>query len=316
MKELKRGAKNYDVIALQQLLNLIGAKTSVDGAFGPSTQEAVKLARYKLGLKSDVVATKEFFKELYEATNINTSGIKNFAYAGLTEDQYNPEFQKKDSIVLHHTAGSSNPYYVRDHFQKLAGKVATVYVIGGKSDKHAGDAYDGLCLQLFKHTSQWAYHINVRENFNVFGRSRFDGNAQNKKHGQKMEKRSIGIEVCNYGYLEYVDGGFWFMTKGKKRAKVAEKDVQEYQGKGYRGKRFYQKYTAKQIETLKDVIIKTANLYNMKLDLPRQGFDERWFDYSWEATRGDQNLYSHSSVRSKSDMHPQPELIEMLNSLE
>jgi len=239
---------------------------------------------------------------------------KTFAYAGLSDDQYNLEYQKKDILFLHHTAGGPNPYYVRDHFQKLRGTVATPYVIGGKGDKKFGDIYDGLCLQLFRHPSQWAPHIYMRANISVFGITK-QGVAQNKAHETRMAKRSIGIEVCNYGYLEYINGEFYFMSRGRKIAKVKREDVQVYEGKGYRGKRFYQKYTEKQIETLRDVILKLSKLYSINLDKPKNGFDERWFDYSWDASRGNTNLVSHSSVRSKSDMHPQPELIKMLNTL-
>lgn len=309
-KVLKKGSKNFDVHALQQLINETKITTlKVDGDFGKATEEAVKLVQYRLGLKNDGIVGKKTWTELYEDTNINTLGLSDFVYAGLTEDQYGTQYQKKDIIVLHHTAGSENPFYVRDHFQKKPQKVATCYVIGGKGE------HDGLVLQLFKHTSQWASHLNIWDNFNVFGRSRFDSSAKNRSHETQMAKRTLGIEVCNYGYLEFLDGEYWFMSRGKKAKAIPAEDVIDYGVKGYRGKRYYQKYTDKQIASLKEIIVQACKYYGIKLDKPSGGFTDRWFDYSWDAVRGYQNIISHSSVRSKSDMHPQPELVKMLNTL-
>lgn len=306
-KTLNKGKKSFDVIALQQLLNKADKenKLLVDGDFGTGTEKALKKFQENNGLSPDGICGITTYQKLYEVTQINTLGLKNFVYSGMSEDQYYPEYQKKDIIALHHTAGSGNPYYVRDHWQKNKNKVGTFLIIGGKGE------YDGVNMQVYQHPDQWAYHLNIWGNFNVYeGRKEL-----NKSHETKMAKRSIGVEVCNYGYLSFIDGEFWFMSRGKKIKSIPEEDVIDYGKYGFRGKRFYQRYTNKQIDSLKDFITKASSHYGIILDKPKGGFSEKWFDYSWEATRGEQNIFSHSSVRSKSDMHPQPELIDMLNTL-
>lgn len=308
-KTLSKGGSSYDVMALQQLINIAGKKHNIrivtDGDFGQITKSTLMIIQEHMGVKANGVCDLLTWQALYKETKINQLKLKNFVYAGMSEDQYFPEHQRKDIIVLHHTAGGPNPYYVRDHFQKKKSRIGTLIIIGGKGK------YDGVALQIYGHPSQWAYHINIWGNFNVYEGRR----EENKNHETRMAKRTIAVEVCNYGYLSYLDGKFWFMSKGKKIKSVDNEDVIDYGEKGYRGKRYYHRYTTKQIESLRDFIVKSAEYYGINLDKPEEGFDKRWFDYSWDATRGEQNLFSHSSVRSKSDMHPQPELIDMLNSL-
>jgi hypothetical protein len=64
---------------------------------------------------------------------------------------------------------------------------------------------------------------------------------------------------------------------------------------------------------LKKWILALEKSLDIKVERGVYGFD--WFDYSWEAIAGRRRLISHSQVRDKTDMHPQPELIAMLNSL-
>jgi hypothetical protein len=308
-KTLTKGARSFDVISLQQLINKAGAslgiRLSPDGDFGAKTKEALRMVQKKIGVTTSGVADLVTTKALYKETGINQLGLKNFVYAGMGIDQYFPEHVNKDIIVLHHTAGSANPFYTRDHWHKNMSRVGTCYIVGGKGK------YDGVMVQVYEHPSQWAYHLNIWGNFNVYGKQK----EANKSHETRMAKRTIAIEVCNWGYLKYIDGSFWFMSRGKKAYEVPKEEVIDYGDKGYRNKRFYHRYTNKQIEATYDFITKAAEYYHINLDKPEGGFDKRWFDYSWDATRGEQNLISHSSVRSKSDMHPQPELIDMLNSL-
>jgi len=75
---LKQGFRGNDVIALQQLLNLIGVKTAEDGSFGPATKQSVKTAQYKMQLDSNGIADYKFFKAIYEESKINIASIQNF----------------------------------------------------------------------------------------------------------------------------------------------------------------------------------------------------------------------------------------------
>lgn len=308
-KILTKGQKNYDVIALQQLINIIGKRYNiailVDGYFGQVTESTLMILQESMGLEPTGICDIITWQSLYTKSEINILKLKSFIYAGMSHDQYYTEHQRKDIIVLHHNADNENPYKQRDHFQEHKNRIGTSYIIGGEG------IHDGLILQIFEHPSQWAYHLNIWGNFNVYeGRK-----EENKKHETRMAKRTIGVELCNYGYLSYKNGEYWFMSKGKKVKAISPENVIDYGEKGYRGKRYYHKYTNKQIETLKDFILKASKYYGINIDKPEGGFCKKWFDYSWDATRGEKNLMSHSNVRSRSDMHPQPELIEMLNSL-
>jgi peptidoglycan hydrolase-like protein with peptidoglycan-binding domain len=154
-KILTKGKKSFDVISMQQLLNKVNKENRiiVDGNFGNKTQESLKQFQEKVGIETTGVLGLMTIKKLYEESQVNVLGLKSFVYAGMSEDQYFPEYQRKDIIVMHHTAGSGNPYYVRDHWQKNKNKVGTFLIIGGKGQ------YDGVNMQVFTHPDQWAYHL-------------------------------------------------------------------------------------------------------------------------------------------------------------
>ena len=76
----------------------------------------------------------------------------------------------------------------------------------------------------------------------------------------------------------------------------------------YRGYKYYEKYTDKQIAALKDVL----EYLTKKYDIPFEYKEDMW-DVSKDALNGVSGIYSHTSYRAdKSDCHPQPELISMI----
>ena len=120
---------------------------------------------------------------------------------------------------------------------------------------------------------------------------------------------SIGIEICNFGPLtkkgdDYIS---WAKTK-------MPKDQVFELATPWRGYRYFHKYTDKQLEATKRLILNLAFLYDIPLaDIK---YDIDWFDIKQDALNGKPGLWTHVNVRTdKTDCTPQPELIDMLNSL-
>lgn len=94
----------------------------------------------------------------------------------LTPDQYIPERQEKDLVVLHHTVGGT----ARSTFEwwqtgDREQRVATAYII----DR------DGIIYEVFD-PAHWAYHLGL------------------KGAAGAHDKRSIGIELASEGGLREV----------------------------------------------------------------------------------------------------------------
>lgn len=92
----------------------------------------------------------------------------------LAQGEYFPEPQKKDLVVLHFTAGGSARSAFNSWKDGGASKVATAYLVD----------LDGTIYDVFPE-NRWAYHLGVSI-----------GNA-----GHIQDKRSIGIEIANFGPL-------------------------------------------------------------------------------------------------------------------
>ena len=87
--------------------------------------------------------------------------------------------------------------------------------------------------------------------------------------------------------------------------------VQHYPD-GFRGFKYFEKYTDAQIRTLGELLLYWNKRYNIPLDY----HNDMWRE-SYSAKIGHSGIWSHVSFRSnKSDCHPQPELIEMLKTIQ
>ena len=274
----------------------------------------------------------------------------------LPDDEYFPEVTDKKSIVLHHTAGSHRPDWVVsawDRDKTKGGKalrVATHYVVGGKSTRDGNGDWDGVIIEAFD-LKYWAHHLGTKNNNN-----------------SQLNKQSIGIEICNYGPLTKSQDGQFFTYVN---SKVDEKDVIDL-GKNWRGYRYYHNYTDKQIESVKYIIQSVSDKYkidickginelfeifdssvnNMSV-LEQQRFlnskgylgmngkpltedgipgrntnyalrlyndakrgDWKALDYQQLANEGGEGVWSHTNFRKdKFDIYPHPKLIDMLKSL-
>ena len=274
----------------------------------------------------------------------------------LPDDEYFPEKTEKKSIVLHHTAGSHRPDWVVsawDRDKTKGGKslrVATHFVVGGKSTRDGNTEWDGVIVEAFD-LRYWEHHLGTKNTNNSL-----------------LNKQSIGIEICNYGPLTKTQDGEFFTYVN---SKVPEKDVVDL-GKNWRGFRYYQNYTDKQIESVKYIIetvskkysidvckginelfedynesIQTMTVIEQQVFLNSKGYlgmngkplsedgvsgrntnyalrlytdakRGKWkpFEYQPLANEGAEGIWSHTNFRKdKFDVYPHPKLIEMLQSL-
>lgn len=208
-------------------------------------------------------------------------------YTRKTED-------KPRAIVLHHTAGRHNPDRVVDNWAGDArGRIATHFVIGGQSVDGKDLSHDGRIVRAMT-DGQWAWHLGA------LGR---DGNA-----------RTQGIEICSAGGLK--NGLTWF------NAEVASSQITTLRTT-FRGYKQFHSYSDAQLVELKKLILNQANEFDIDV---REGLVTKLktnsdpfvaFRYDGKITAENiTGLVSHTNVRSgKSDVFPQPELVDMLLSL-
>lgn len=212
------------------------------------------------------------------------------------DSQYIKEVVKKRQIVLHHTASGRGVDGDYRHWLGTKERIATCVIIDSNGDIN----------QMFS-SHFWAYHLGLRTDF----LRKFKGHMESVT----LEKMSIGIEIDAWGGLKKI-GKNWvaypnnYGSTGKATI-VPDEEVIEYP-KLFRGYCGFQKYTDKQIETTRQLL----NWWSITHEIPMIYNDDIW-DVSPRAIRGEKGIFTHCSYRAdKSDVHPQPELIKMLKSLE
>lgn len=268
----------------------------------------------------------------------------------LGADEFYPVDFKKSIIYIHHTSGSHRPDWVIQGWDKdqnedgSSKRIATSFVIGGKSTRDADNSWDGVIARCFPE-SQWAFHLGVKGTNGMF------------------DKISIGIEICNYGYLTKSKTG-QFMTYVN--TPVPADQVVEL-ATPFRGYKYYHKYTDKQIASLRELLVYLGNKFNINLRLGLQEWikkeglimpnnlsildQQKWlnqhgyvgkngkplvedgawgensafavqsisknaFDYNPLTMNGYPGIFTHANCRpDKSDCSPQPNLIAMLKTL-
>jgi len=291
---LKLGSKGEDVRILQECLNL-----KVDGDFGKITEKAVKEFQTKLGLKPDGIVGDFTWSKLGMATtDISEKGFTTesglvITKRYLSQGEYLDGPIKPEWLFLHHTAGWHNPYGVIDQWNgDTRGPIGTEFVIGGQSIKGNDHKFDGEIVQAFPH-GNWGYHLGVNGS-------------------QTMHKNSIGVEVCNFGYL--ING------KTYSGSTVEPSEIVTLTNP-FRGYKTWHRYSDKQLFALKDLIyfIGKRDGIDIRKGLPSlirtKGAEA--FDFNVDAYYGRvKGVWTHTNTRKdKTDMFPQQELMDMLVSL-
>jgi hypothetical protein len=291
---LKIGSQGKEVKALQEFL-----KVNTTGTFGPKTDAAVKAWQKSNGLKDDGIVGPATWDAMGLATTDKSELIYTTKNGLIINRHYLPKNEYKEGpikaewLFLHHTAGWNNPYKDIDSWGRDSrGAIATEFVIGGPKITGDNTDYDGVVTQAFP-AGNWGYHL---------------GN----NGSPAMHKNSVAIEVCNFGYL--VNGKAYQGT-------AAEKSQIVTLNKPFRGYKQWHKYSDTQIESLRKLILHVADRDNIdvRAGLPalikEKGADA--FEWNNDAYHGRvKGLWTHTNTRKdKTDMFPQPELMDMLVSL-
>ena len=213
--------------------------------------------------------------------------LKKIVHIPYSASQYVRKAYTKNQIVLHHTVSGGSAEAVARYWKTLSNKVGTFMII----DK------EGIPHQLFG-SQYYAGHVGgTKEECDIF-----------RLPHRNCSKHSIGIELVNWGWLIKKEDGI-YNSYGKK----VDTPVTYYKD-GYRGYNYYDSYTDEQIATLKELLTYLGEKYNIPLT-----YDHKIFDLHKEALAGKPGVFMHASFRlpkDKTDLHPQPELIKMLRSLD
>lgn len=199
------------------------------------------------------------------------------------ETQYFQDEFKKTQVYLHHTAGGPLGENVFKHWANNKERVSTCVAIS-----QSGEIVQGYS------SKKWGYHLGLGTD--IF--------TKNNIPYKPLDRFSIGIEICNWGWVKEKDGKFY---------NYVNKEVKDFieLEKPFKGYKFWHNYTDEQIESTRELLLLWNERYNIPLD-----YNEDIWDISLRALRNEPGIYTHNSVRKdKSDVYPHPKLIEMLKSL-
>jgi len=290
----KVGSRGQVVKDIQEVVG-----SGADGIFGPATAEAVKKWQRANKLDADGLvgpATLEAMDlldtDVSEQTYTTENGLVIHQHF-LPRGEYLDGPTEKEYCFLHHTAGWHNPYKCIDSWGRDSrGRIATEFVLGGGSVKGNDDTYDGEMVQCFPEGG-YGWHLG-------------------KNGSQHMHKHSVGIEICNFGYVK----------SGKTYAGTTVAESQKVElPQAFRGYKTWHRYSDKQLEATRKWILFIAERDNMDV---RDGL-QKWikdegvkaFDWKEDAYYGRvKGLLTHTNTRKdKTDLFPQPELLDMILSL-
>lgn len=153
----------------------------------------------------------------------------------LPDAQYVSTKTPKDLIVLHHTVGGSATSTFR-YWVNAVERVGCAFLV----DR------DGKVYETFPPTG-WASHIGL-------------------KHQVAMERRSIGIEICNYGPLTKLEDKYYILGR------ISE--ATEFRGKVYdggtiwRNTQYFEEYTPEQVASVTQLV----KVLQTRFNIPNQKF--------------------------------------------
>jgi len=305
---LKIGSTGEKVKDLQRFL-----KITADGSFGKMTEAAVKEWQKQNGLVADGIVGPKTLNAMglldTDKSEVTIPDSLNLIRSWLPTKEYFAGPTKKEWIFLHHTAGWHSPYQtISGWAADTRGQVATEFVLGGPSIKGNDYQYDGTLVQAFP-DGGYAWHLTIGNN--------------------EMHRNSVGIEVCNFGFLTkggYKNGSTLVARDPNKFYTYVGTEANQSQvvelKETFRGHKFWHAYSEKQIKVLKDWILWVANRDGID---PRKGLvplikkvgANKAFDTcDPNMCIREKGLWLHTNVvLGKVDLFPQENLVEMLLSL-
>lgn len=193
-------------------------------------------------------------------------------------NQYYTGIFPKKFIFLHHTSGASAASAV-SWWNTKPDRVSTPFII----------ERDGTIFQTFDE-KYWAYALGV-------------------KGATAMEKSSIHIELVSWGGLNYNDSERKFLTYTKHEIPDNEVVLLPFSWRGYKA---FHCYTDPQIESLRQLIVELRKEFNIPHNTENR---EKFWEFR-QFQKVPPGIWSHTTVREdKSDIFPQPSLIQMVQTL-
>lgn len=211
------------------------------------------------------------------------------------EGHYVKTKQIKKQIIWHHSAGWDNVRGMFDWWKN--DKVFHVATAIGINDE--GKVYRGF------DESYWAASIGATIDV-------FTSNGVPLKYAggyvvnnMELDQAAVAVEIANWGSLTEKNGKCYSWAN----AEVPANKVIEL---NYKGIKYYEVYTDAEIKALKYWTLLNA----VRFQIPVNFSYDDCFKISKKALSGEPGIYTHNSyIWSKTDVSPQPKLIEMAKSL-
>lgn len=310
---LKIKMSGDDVKHIQEKLKELGYhKGRVDGNFGQDTLMSVYNFQKDAGFNPDGIVSLRTWSKInnfdkqkenknkddipYDISYITKDSLKIYD-SKLKEKFFYKERSKKNTIWITNTLSNlTPPDYIKTWNQINARdkngilkeerlKSSTHYIIGGKYNKN--EIWEGKVIKNFD-DNYWSYHSPLTTTT------------------KRINQMSISIEISNLGPLHRIKDKFYT----KSGLLLDESEVIELDFRGYK---YWNKYTKKQIESLRKLLIFLSEKYD--IDFDKDIYDENWFEYhkKWNSVGG---LRTDSQLSySRTGIFPQKEIIEMLKNL-
>mgnify|MGYP001250617512 CR=1 FL=1 len=306
MKPVKIGDRGKDVITLQTKLGI-----TADGHFGPQTEKAVERFQLDKDLPVTGIVSSDMWILLFNLKNTIPEEVDMDSdiysqyfttnYKQIIHKHYLPKGEYVDGpvnneyIFIHHTAGNANPYRCIDHWGRdTRGRIATEFVLGGPNHRNGSLDYDGTMVQAFPEGCM-GYHL---------GRT---GSGY-------MNKHSVGLEICNMGYL--TDDKRTYVNSKCIDSQAIELEVP------FRGYKWWHAYSEEQIKATEKWLRFVGERDKVDIRLGLKQFIKKFgpdkgFGFQEDAFYGKvKGLLTHTNVRKdKSDCYPHPDLVDMILSL-
>ena len=303
---LKRGDSGLDVKTLQIKLKLLA-----DGQFGPITEKAVIRFQLSNNLPVNGIVESDMWVLMFNLPEISSDEIdedtdisENYFRTSydqlihkyyLSKKEYISSNTKNEYVFLHHTAGNNNPYRTIDHWGRDSrGRIATEFVLGGRNHKTGDDEYDGVMVQAFPEGCQ-AWHLG-------------------KTGSGWMNRHSVGLEICNMGYLDNENKTYVGSSCIPNETIVLDTP--------FKGHTLWHPYTTEQIKETEKWIKFVGERDGIDVRLGLKQYIQKYgptkgFDFQEDAYSGKlKGLLTHTNVRrDKSDCYPHPDLVDMILSL-
>lgn len=212
--------------------------------------------------------------------NISTS-------LSLSDLNYFQTSHKKTAIVLHHTVGGSAISTFR-YWESSPTRIATAYIIGR----------DGTIYEIFD-PIHWAYHLGL------------------KGTNGRIDKSTIGIELASIGPLLWSNDKYYMFGRVTPETVFQgdELDIFDVASRlpggpdtkyVWRGYRFFAKYPAEQLKSLRQLLTMLSKQFNIPLTYPdtsSRAVDGLNISIHYPITS--KGVYTHAHVRlDKTDLHP------------